>query len=149
MKIFLACDHAAIDLKDKLCAYLAEAGHDATDLGIAVGEKADYPKQAKKLCTEVLKNKGALGVLLCGTGVGMSMSANKVKGIRAAVVSDAYSARMTRTHNDANVLCMGARVVGDELAKLILDEFINAKFEGGRHAGRVNMIAELEEEFGK
>lgn len=149
MKIFLACDHAAIDLKDTLCAYLAEKGHEVCDLGINVGEKADYPKQAKKLCKALLCQKDALGVLVCGTGVGMSICANKVKGIRAAVVSDAYSARMTRMHNNANVICMGARVVGDELAKLILDEFLNACFEGGRHAARVDMIGELEEEFGK
>ncbi len=144
-KVYVSCDHAAIDLKDELCAHINEKdGCEAVDLGIKHGEKIDYPVAAKRVADAVLSDKGSLGLLICGTGIGMSIAANKVKGIRAAAVSEPYSAKLTRMHNDANVLCMGARVVGPELAKMILDEYLDAEFEGGRHAGRVELISKIE-----
>ncbi len=144
MKVFFACDHAGIELKDELCAYTNEKeGFEGVDIGIHAGEKIDYPVAAEELCHRVLEEK-CLGVLICGTGIGMSMSANKVNGIRAAAVSEPFSARLTRQHNDANVLCMGARVVGPELAKMCLDNFLEAEFEGGRHQRRVDIINDIE-----
>ena len=144
-KVYVSCDHAAVDLKDELCAYInGKEDYEAVDLGIKHGEKIDYPVAAKRVADAVLSDEGSLGLLICGTGIGMSIAANKVKGIRAAAVSEPYSARLTRMHNDANVLCMGARVVGTELAKMILDEYLGATFEGGRHAGRVELIAKIE-----
>lgn len=144
MKVFLSCDHAGIELKNELCAYIAEKeGFEAVNLGIEAGEKIDYPVAAENLCKKVLEEK-VLGILVCGTGIGMSMAANKVNGIRAAAVSEPYSAKLTRVHNDANVLCMGARVVGSELAKMIVDSFLDANFDGGRHQTRVDLITEIE-----
>ena len=136
----IGCDHAATALKEELKAYLREQGIEVRDFGVAAGEKADYPAIAFALSSAVAKGECELGVLLCGTGVGMSIAANKVRGIRAACCGEPYSAKLTRQHNDSNVLCMGARVVGPELAKMILDEWLAAQFEGGRHATRVNMI---------
>lgn len=144
MKVFFACDHAGIELKDELCTYTNEKeGFEGVDIGIHTGEKIDYPVAAEDLCRHVLEEK-CLGVLICGTGIGMSMSANKVNGIRAAAVSEPFSAKLTRQHNDANVLCMGARVVGPELAKMCLDNFLEAEFEGGRHQRRVDIINDIE-----
>ena len=144
MKVFLSCDHAGIELKNELCSYINKKnGFEAINLGIEQGEKIDYPIAAEMLCRKVLE-ENALGILICGTGIGMSMSANKVNGIRAAAVSEPYSAKLTRVHNDANVLCMGARVVGPELAKMICDSFLDAEFEGGRHATRVALMTEIE-----
>ncbi len=144
MKVYLSCDHAGIELKNEICEYVAaKEGYEAINLGIELGEKIDYPFAAEKLCKKVLEDN-ALGILICGTGIGMSMSANKVNGIRAAAVSEPYSAKLTRTHNDANVLCMGARVVGPELAKMIVDSFLDAEFEGGRHKTRVDLMTEIE-----
>lgn len=144
MKVYVSCDHAAIDLKNELCTYINEKWGEAVDLGINHGEKIDYPVAAKRVGDAVVADAGSVGLLICGTGIGMSMAANKIKGIRAAAVSEPYSARLTRQHNNANVLCMGARVVGSELAKMILDEYLGAEFEGGRHAGRVDLITKLE-----
>ena len=144
MKVFVSCDHAAIELKNEICEYIsAKDGFEAVNLGIEVGEKIDYPVAAEKLCNKVLE-ENALGILICGTGIGMSMAANKVNGIRAAAVSEPYSAKLTRLHNNANVLCFGARVVGAELAKMIVDSFLDAEFEGGRHKTRVDMITDIE-----
>lgn len=145
MKIYVSCDHAAVELKDELCRHISENFGDAIDLGISAGQKIDYPVAAQRVCKAVLADKGeALGLLICGTGIGMSIAANKFKGIRAAAVSEPYSAKLTRMHNDANVLCMGARVVGPELAKMILDAFLGAEFEGDRHTRRVELISKLE-----
>lgn len=144
MKLYIACDHAAIDMKDEIAAYLTEKGYDVTDLGIHIGEKIDYPVSAERVCREVLAHEGALGILICGTGIGMSIAANKIRGIRAAAVSEVYSAKLTRMHNNSNVLCFGARVIGIETAKMLVDAFLEAEFEGGRHAGRVELITALE-----
>lgn len=144
MKLYIACDHAAIDMKNEIAAYLTEKGYDVTDLGIHTGEKIDYPVSAERVCREVLAHEGALGILICGTGIGMSIAANKIRGIRAAAVSEVYSAKLTRMHNNSNVLCFGARVIGIETAKMLVDAFLEAEFEGGRHAGRVELITALE-----
>ena len=144
MKVFLSCDHAGIELKNELCEYIdSKPGFEAINLGIEAGEKIDYPVAAENLCKKVLE-ENSLGILICGTGIGMSMAANKVNGIRAAAVSEPYSAKLTRIHNDANVLCIGARVVGAELAKMIVDSFLDAEFEGGRHKTRVDLITDIE-----
>jgi len=138
--IAIGCDHAATALKEELKAHLQEQGIETRDFGVAAGEKADYPPMAFEVSDAVAKGECGLGVLLCGTGVGMSIAANKVRGIRAACCSEPYSAMLSRRHNDSNVLCVGARVVGPEMAKMILDAWLAAEFEGGRHAARVDMI---------
>lgn len=145
MKLFIGCDHAALDLKQQIVEYLTANGHSVEDVGTHTPERVDYPIFAEKVAAGVLQNQGSLGILVCGTGIGMSLAANKIRGIRAAAVSEPYSARLTRMHNDANIICLGARVVGVEIAKMILDEFITAQYEGGRHAKRVEMITALEQ----
>ncbi len=144
MKLFIGCDHAAVEMKNEICEYLRAGGYDVCDLGIGLGEKIDYPVSAERVCRKVLENEGALGILICGTGIGMSMAANKIDGIRAAAVSEVYSAKLTRMHNNANVLCFGARVIGIETAKMLVDAFLTAEFEGGRHQNRVDLIEKLE-----
>ena len=143
-KLYIGCDHAALHMKNDLIGYLNDKGYEIEDVGPYTPESVDYPVYAKKVCDKVLADKGSLGILICGTGIGMSIAANKVKGIRAAAVSEVFSAIMTRKHNDANVLCMGARVIGIETAKMIADGFLKAEYEGGRHQKRVDMITELE-----
>ena len=148
MKIYIACDHAAIEMKDEIVGYLREKSYDVEDLGINAGEKIDYPVSAERVARKVAADKSSRGILICGTGIGMSIAANKVKGIRAAAVSEVYSAKMTRIHNNANVICFGARVIGIETAKMIVDAYLEADFEdGGRHAARVVLISKLEESF--
>ena len=144
MQVIIGCDHAALDLKNEMVSYLKEQGYDVVDKGTYTSDRIDYPVVAEKVSEQVLAEKDNLGVLICGTGIGMSMAANKIKGIRAAAVSEPYSARLTRQHNDANIICFGARVIGSGLAKLILDEFLTTKYEGERHANRVDMICALE-----
>ena len=143
-KLYIGCDHAALHMKNDLIGYLNDKGYEIEEVGPYTPESVDYPVYAKKVCDKVLADKGSLGILICGTGIGMSIAANKVKGIRAAAVSEVFSAIMTRKHNDANVLCMGARVIGIETAKMIADGFLEAEYEGGRHQKRVDMITELE-----
>ncbi len=144
MKVFIGCDHAAIEMKNQVIEYLKANGHEVINLGTDTPESVDYPIYAQKVANGVIGNEGSLGILICGTGIGMSLAANKVKGIRAACVSEPYSARLTRQHNDANVICFGARVIGFGTAQLIVDEFINTKYEGGRHANRVELITKIE-----
>ena len=144
-KLYIGCDHAALHMKNDIVGYLNDKGYDVEDMGTYTPDRIDYPVYAEKVCKAVIADKESLGILICGTGIGMSMAANKVKGIRAAAVSEVYSAILTRQHNDANVLCMGARVIGIETAKMIVDGFINAEYEGDRHQNRVDMIAALEE----
>ena len=143
MTIFVASDHAGFQLRQSIVQHLVSRGVDVVDLGPPAPERCDYPDFAAKVATRVARGEGR-GVLVCGTGVGMSMSANKVAGIRAAVVSDVFSARATRQHNDANVLCLGERVVGTGLAAAIVDAWLDAEFEGGRHAGRIAKLHGLE-----
>ena len=147
--VALASDHAGYTLKEELKKHLEERGIAYKDLGTDGPASVDYPVFADKLCREITGGKCGLGILVCGTGVGMSMAANKHAGIRAAVVSDTFSARLTRMHNDANVLCVGARVVGVGLACDIADLFLDTPYEGGRHQRRVDMLNALDEKAGK
>ena len=144
MKIALGNDHAAPELKNIIKQHLIDRGIEVIDFGVQVGEKADYPVQGEKVARAVVIGEADLGIAMCGTGIGISISCNKVKGIRAAVCSDPYSARLCKQHNNANVLCFGARVVGDELAKMIVDEWLDAEFEGGRHQRRIDLMMDIE-----
>jgi ribose 5-phosphate isomerase B len=143
--IAIGCDHAAVELKNEIVNFLKEKNIEVTDCGIKAGEKCDYPDMAEKVCRMITSGKAEKGILVCGTGIGMSIAANKIKGIRAACCSEHFSAKYTRLHNDANVLCMGARVIGPGLALELTDLFINTEFEGGRHQRRVDLITKLEE----
>lgn len=145
MKIAIANDHAAVEMKNEIAEYLKTLNVDVINLGTDENVSVDYPIYAEKVCKEVVSKKVDLGILICGTGLGMSIAANKIKGIRAACVENVFSASMARCHNDANVLCFGARVVDKNLAKDIVKSFIDSKFEGDRHMRRVNQIIELEE----
>jgi ribose 5-phosphate isomerase B len=144
MKLVIGCDHAGLGLKGELLAHLMAAGHEVNDLGTYDSQSIDYPDYAEKVALAVADGIAPLGILICGSGQGMCMAANKVKGVRAAVCSDTFSAHAVREHNDANVLCLGQRVVGPGLAQEIVDTFLNAAFEGGRHARRVAKIMDLE-----
>ena len=143
MKVAFGCDHAGFALKEAVIAHLKEMGHEVVDFGCYTPERVDYPVQGEKAARAVASGECALGVLICGTGIGISLAANRVHGIRAAVCSESYSAELTRRHNDANMIAFGARVVGEGTACAILDAFFNAKFEGGRHAQRVAMLDEI------
>lgn len=151
MKIGFGCDHTAIELKNILMDHIKEKyGYECLDFGaFDASVKVDYPIQGLKVAEAIRAGEVDKGVLICGTGIGISLAANKVPGIRAAVCSEPYSARLTVQHNDANIIAVGARVVGPELAKMIIDSFFDAEFEGGRHARRVNMITEIEEKYSK
>ena len=150
MKIGFGNDHTAIELKNELMEHLTAKGYECVDYGTSVeGEKVDYPEFGLKVAEAVKSGEVDKGVLICGTGVGISLSANKVPGIRACVCSEPYTAQMTVRHNDANIIAMGSRVVGPELAKMIVDEFFGATYEGGRHARRVDMISDIEKKYSK
>ena len=138
--IFFGADHAGVGLKDALIQVVKARGLETTDLGTHGDASVDYPDFGHAVAEAVVGSDGALGVLICGTGQGIAMSANRHSGIRAALCADTFSARMARMHNDANVLCLGARVVGAGLAEDILAAFLDAEFEGGRHARRVAKI---------
>lgn len=144
MKIAIASDHTGIELKSEIIKYLKELGHTVDDFGTNSKESIDYPIYGKKVAQEVAKEKYDGGVLICGTGIGISLAANKVKGIRAAVCSEPYSAKLSKQHNNSNIIAFGARVVGVDLAKMIVKEWIEAKFDGGRHAKRVELISKIE-----
>ena len=144
-KIYIGADSAGYVLKGEVIAHLENLGYECFDLGCDSTESCHYPIFAEKVSEAVQADlDGSFGILICGTGIGMSMCANKHKGIRAAVCSDTYSAKMTRCHNDANVLCIGARVIGSCLALDIVDSFLGANYEGGRHAIRVGMMSDIE-----
>ncbi|MBN2723089.1 MAG: ribose 5-phosphate isomerase B [Deltaproteobacteria bacterium] len=143
-KIYIGADHGGFDLKSELCEYLTTTFVEFEDIGVYNTDSVDYPDIATKVCKMVDSDPNSLGVLMCGTGIGISIAANKHRNIRAALCSDTYSARMARAHNDSNVLCMGGRVVGSELAKDILSTFLKSEFEGGRHKRRIDKISELE-----
>ena len=144
MKIAIGCDHGGFELKNLIAAHLKERDFEVTDFGITENRPVDYPEIALKVASSVAAGENKLGILVCGTGIGMSLAANKVKGIRAAACSDHYSAKYTRLHNDANILCLGGRVVGAGTALELADLFVDTEFEGGRHQRRVNMISEIE-----
>lgn len=143
-RIVLSSDHAAIALRQAIATHITAKGWEVVDIGPTAPESTPYPKHGEAAARQVASGDCALGIILCGTGQGIMMAANKVKGIRCGVCSDTFSARMIRQHNNANMLSIGARVVGEGLALDIVDAFLSAKFEGGRHATRVEMIEALE-----
>ncbi|AND79892.1 ribose 5-phosphate isomerase B [Streptococcus pantholopis] len=145
MKLAIGSDHVGFELKKVIIEYLAELGYDVADFGPDSDKRTDYPLYGQKVAQAVAAGDFDLGILICGTGVGISISANKVKGIRAVVCSEPYSAKLSREHNNTNILAFGSRVVGSELAKMIVKEWLAAEFEGGRHAKRVEMIKAIEE----
>ena len=143
-KLVIGCDHAAPELKAIVRDHLIERGFEVIDVGTHTTDSCNYPDYAHALCKKIQSGECDLGILICGTGIGMSMAANKHKGIRAACCSDTFSARLTRLHNDANVLCFGARVVGQGLALDLADIFVDTEFEGGKHKTRIDMFAAFE-----
>ena len=144
MKIAIGNDHAALELKKVIKTYVEDMGHEVVDFGTHTTDSCDYPVYGEKVARAVAGGECELGILICGTGIGISLAANKVKGIRAAVCSESYSARLTRAHNNANIIAFGARVIGEDTAKDIVNAFINTPFEGGRHQRRIDMITEIE-----
>ena len=145
MKIAVACDPAGLPLKGPVEETLKELGVEYVDFGINDGDPRDYPIFAVRAANAVVSGQCDRGIILCGTGVGISMAANKVKGIRCCCCSDCYSAKMSRAHNDANMLAMGGRVIAPELAKMITDSWVKGEFEGGRHQRRIDMFKLIEE----
>lgn len=149
MKIALGNDHAAIELKHTVKEYLESLGHEVEDLGANENKGISYTVFGEAVGEKVANKEVDFGVLICGTGVGISIAANKVPGIRAAVCSEPTTARLVKEHNNANIIAFGARIVGEEVAKSILDAYMNASFQGGRHEERVNMITEIEQKHYK
>ncbi|QMI36186.1 bifunctional allose-6-phosphate isomerase/ribose-5-phosphate isomerase RpiB [Escherichia fergusonii] len=143
-KIAFGCDHVGFILKEEILTHLAQHGIEVLDKGTWSGERTDYPRYASAVAQAVVAGEADGGILICGTGVGISITANKFAGIRAVVCSEPYSAQLSRQHNDTNVLAFGSRVVGLELAKMIVDAWLDAKFEGGRHLARVEAIKAIE-----
>lgn len=146
MRIGIGNDHTALELKAEIIAFLEENGHEVVDYGTKEAKSCDYPVYGEIVARAVAAGEVERGILICGTGLGISLAANKVKGIRAAVCSEPYTAKMSRAHNDCQVLAFGARIVGAELAKMIVDVWLNTEFEGGRHQRRVDMINAVEAE---
>lgn len=142
--IAVACDHGGFELKKEVLAHLDAKNIKYTDFGTYTADSCDYPDYAERACDAVKNGECRFAILICGTGVGISMAANKIKGIRAACCSDTFSARFTRAHNDANALCMGGRVIGAGLACDMVDLFLDTEFEGGRHQKRVDKVMALE-----
>lgn len=144
MKIAIGNDHAAVSMKFEIIEHLQSLGHEVINYGTDTLESCDYPIYGEKVARAVANKEAECGILICGTGVGISLAATKVKGIRAAVCSESTTARLVRQHNDANIIAFGARIVGIETAKEIVDAFLEAEFMGGRHAQRVQMITDME-----
>lgn len=144
MKIAIGNDHSAVELKEIIKEFLQEKGYEVLDLGTNSTESCDYPIYGEMVGRAVTEKRADFGIAICGTGLGISLAANKVKGVRACVCSEPYTAKMSRLHNDANVLCFGARVVGSELAKMITEVWLDTEFEGGRHQRRVDLIMDIE-----
>ncbi|HEX3038983.1 MAG TPA: ribose 5-phosphate isomerase B [Caproiciproducens sp.] len=144
MKIAIGCDHVGFELKDRIIKHLEEKNIEYRDFGTYSTERTDYPIYGEAVARAVVSGECEKGILICGTGVGISISANKVPGIRAVVCSEPYSALLSRQHNDTNILAMGSRVVGGDLALMILDAWLSGVYEGGRHQRRVDMIANIE-----
>ena len=144
MKIAIGNDHVALEMKLEIKDYLSSKGYDVIDVGTHTSERCDYPIYGEKVANMVVAKEADCGILICGTGVGISLSANKVNGIRACVCSEPYSAKLSKEHNNTNILAFGARVIGIETAKMIVDMWLDAEFEGGRHQRRIDMITEIE-----
>lgn len=143
-KIIIGCDHGAFELKGKMSEYLTKLGYDVIDCGTFSADSVDYPDIAQKVCEKILNGESDRGILLCGTGIGMSIAANKIKGIRCAHCTDTYSAAMAREHNNANVIALGARITGEELAYCIVKSWLDSEFAGGRHQNRVDKFMAFE-----
>ena len=144
MKIAIGCDHGGLEHKNSIAEHLRERGFEVEDFGIYEQKPIDYPEIALKVAKSVAEKENELGILVCGTGIGMSLAANKVKGIRAAAVSEHFSAKYTRLHNNSNILCLGGRVIGVGTALELADLFVDTEFEGGRHQKRIDMISAIE-----
>lgn len=144
MKIAIGNDHAAVDMKNEISEYLKEKGYEVINYGTDTNESCHYPIYGEKVGVAVTTGEADLGILICGTGVGISLAANKVEGVRAVVCSEPYTARLSRQHNNTNILAFGARVIGIEMAKMIVDEWLGAEFMGGKHAVRVDMMMDIE-----
>ena len=144
MKIGIGNDHVGYEMKQEIIDHLKERGYEVVDYGAYSSDRCNYPVYGEKVAKAIVNGEVDLGVLICGTGVGISLAANKVKGIRACVCSEPYTAKLSRMHNNAQIIAFGARVIGPELAMMIVDEFLNAEFQGGRHAERVGLITEIE-----
>ncbi|NTW71660.1 MAG: ribose 5-phosphate isomerase B [Eubacteriaceae bacterium] len=149
MKIALGSDHGGYDLKEIIKAYLEKNNYEVIDFGAFNKDSIDYPEIGEKVALAVKDGEAEKGIITCGTGLGISISANKVPGIRAALVSDTFSAKMSRAHNDANILALGGRVVGPDLALELVQTWLNTEFEGGRHGIRVDKIKNLETKYNK
>ncbi len=145
MKIAIGNDHVAVQMKNEIVDYLQTKGHEVINVGTDSTERFNYPISGYKVAKMVANKEVDCGVLICGTGVGISLSANKVHGIRACVCSDPYTAKLSKQHNNTNIIAFGARVIGIETAKMIVDEWLSAEYEGGRHQIRIDMISEIEE----
>ena len=145
MKIAIGNDHVAFDMKVEIKEYLESLGHEVVDMGTHDGERTDYPIYGEKVANSVVAKETDCGILICGSGVGISIAANKVNGIRAVVCSEPYSAKLSKEHNNSNVLAFGARVIGIEMAKMIVDSWLGAEYEGGRHQKRIDMLKAIEE----
>ena len=140
MKIVLGSDHGGFALKNEIVQFLVRAGHDVNDVGCHSQDSVDYPDYADKVCREIIEGRSLRGILVCGTGIGMSIAANRYRQIRAALCHESFSARMSREHNDANVLCLGDRVLGGAIALDIVKVWLETEFAGGRHLRRVTMM---------
>ncbi len=140
MKIAMGADHAGVVMKDQLADFVRRLGHEVIDVGAHSTDSCDYPLFAQKVCQHILADQAERGILICGSGIGMAIAANRFKGIRAANVGDSYSARMSREHNDSNILTLGARVIGPGLAEEIVETWIQTSFEGGRHQRRLDLL---------
>ncbi|MBR2829117.1 MAG: ribose 5-phosphate isomerase B [Solobacterium sp.] len=145
MKIGFANDHSAIDMKAELIPWLEEQGYEVVNYGTDSRESTDYPIWGEKVANAVAAKEVDFGLAVCGTGLGIGLACNKVRGIRAAICSEPYTARYSRLHNNCNILCFGARVIGVEMAKMMITEFLNTEFEGGRHERRVGLVMDIEE----
>lgn len=144
MKIAIGNDHTGVELKNHIKKYVEDMGYEVVNFGTDTNDSCDYPLYGEKVGRAVAGGQCDLGILICGTGIGISLAANKVKGVRAAVCSEPYSAKLTRQHNNANIIAFGARVVSTQMAENIVKDFLNAQFEGGRHQYRVDMLTDIE-----
>ena len=143
--IAIGCDHGGLELKNHIVKYLQDKGLELKDFGVHTEDSVDYPDCARPVCEAIQSGECEKGILLCGTGIGISIAANKFKGIRAALCGNVFSAKMTKEHNNANIICLGGRVTGRELAFMIVDAWLDAEFQGGRHSNRIAKIHAIEE----
>ncbi|WJV61216.1 ribose 5-phosphate isomerase B [Pectobacteriaceae bacterium CE70] len=144
MKMAIGSDHVGFDMKSGIIKYLSSQGIEVIDVGTNSSTRTDYPIYARKVAESIIAGEVELGILICGTGIGISIAANKMTGIRAVACSEPYSAKLSREHNNTNILAMGARVIGSEMAKMIIDQWLSARFEGGRHQERIDQISAIE-----